>query len=100
VLGSACEHDLDRVAAALRCCGGTAARRRAATEPRSWEGFLNSSGNPNIPTVGEAIEQVLTTTEREQFTTYLRPLVAQGLGEWRMATAHIAATKRPSAAPE
>ncbi len=70
------------------------------TEPRSWAGFLNSSGNPNIPTVGEAIEQVLTPTERERFTTYLRPLVAQGLGEWRMATAHIAATKRPSATPE
>ena len=24
-------------------------------EPRNWEGFLNSSGNPNIPTIAEAI---------------------------------------------
>jgi hypothetical protein len=77
-------------------CDGHHVDGRAGRAPQG----NNSSGNPNIPTVGEAIEQVLTPTEREQFTTYLRPLVAQGLGEWRMATAHIAATKRPSATPE
>jgi arsenite methyltransferase len=68
------------------------------TEPRSWEGFLNSSGNPNIPTLGEAIEQALTAGERERFTRYLRPLVEQGHGKWQMALAHIAATK-PSTTP-
>lgn len=62
-------------------------------EPRSWEGFLNSSGNPNIPTFAEAMEQALTAAERERLVAHLRPLVEQGRGEWRMASAHLVATK-------
>lgn len=61
--------------------------------PRAWKGFANSSGNPNIPTVAEAMEQALTTTERDQLTAHLRPLVEQGLGEWRMASAYLTATR-------
>ena len=34
-----------------------------AMEPRPWEAFLNSSGNPKIPTVAEAMEQALTPEE-------------------------------------
>ena len=62
-------------------------------EPRSWEGFLNSSGNPNIPTIAEAMDQALTPVERKRLVTHLRPLVEQGRGEWRMASAHVVATK-------
>jgi arsenite methyltransferase len=61
--------------------------------PRAWDGFLNSSGNPTIPTVAEAIEQALTPAERDALITRLRPLVEQGLGEWRMASAYLTATK-------
>jgi SAM-dependent methyltransferase len=68
------------------------------TEPRSWDGFVNSAGNPNIPTLAEAMEQALTEAERERLTQHLRPLVEQGRGEWRMATAHLYGTKRASAA--
>lgn len=64
------------------------------TEPRSWAGFLRSSGNPNAPTVAEAMEQALTPDERDRLHAYLRPLVEKGLGEWRMAGAHLTATKR------
>jgi arsenite methyltransferase len=63
------------------------------TPPRAWEGFLNSSGNPNIPTVAEAMEQALTPAERDRLTRYLRPLVEAGQGEWRMASAHLVAAK-------
>jgi arsenite methyltransferase len=63
------------------------------TDPRAWDGFVNSSGNPNIPTVAEAMEQALTPAERERFTNYLRPLVEQGLGECRMASAHLVGVK-------
>jgi arsenite methyltransferase len=63
------------------------------TVPRAWEGFLKSSGNPRIPTVAEAMDKALTPTERERFSDHLRPLVEQGLGVWRMATAHLVATK-------
>ena len=62
--------------------------------PRDWEGFLKSSGNPNIPTVAEAMEQALTASERRELTAQLRPQVEQGLGEWRMALAYLTATKR------
>jgi SAM-dependent methyltransferase len=62
-------------------------------KPRSWAGFLNSSDNPRIPTFGEAMEQALTGAERKQLEAHLRPLVERGGGAWRMATAHLVATK-------
>jgi arsenite methyltransferase len=66
-------------------------------EPRTWEAFLNTAGNPNIPTVAEAMEQALTAEERERLTKHLRPQVEEGRGEWRMATAYLAATKPQTA---
>lgn len=63
------------------------------TPPRAWDGFLNSSGNPNIPTLEEAMEQALTPAERDRLVKHLRPQVEQGLGEWRMASAYLVATK-------
>ena len=61
--------------------------------PRSWESFLDVAGNPNIPTLREAMEQVLTPEERDLLTARLRPLVENGDGVWRMAHAYVAATK-------
>jgi SAM-dependent methyltransferase len=61
--------------------------------PRDWDGFLNTSGNPNIPTLAEAIESTLTDEERDRLTAELRPKVENGRGTWRMATAYLAATK-------
>lgn len=63
------------------------------TEPRSWDSFANNAGNPNIPTLAEAMEQALTESEREPLTAHLRPLVEQGHGEWRMATVHLYGNK-------
>jgi arsenite methyltransferase len=62
-------------------------------EPRQWQVFANSSGNPKIPTIGEAIDQALTPDERERFVEHLRPLVEQGNGLWRMAHAYLSAVK-------
>jgi SAM-dependent methyltransferase len=64
-----------------------------ASEPRSWEGFLNSAGNPKIPTFAEAMEQALSPEEAERFVEYARPRVEQGLGRWRMGSAYLWATK-------
>jgi len=50
-------------------------------------------GTRPIPTVAEAIDQALTSAERDALIERLRPLVEQGLGEWRMATAYLTATK-------
>jgi arsenite methyltransferase len=59
------------------------------SEPRPWSAFLSTSGNPNIPTMAEAMAQALTPAERERVTAQLRPQVEQGLGEWRMACAYL-----------
>ena len=63
------------------------------SHPVAWESFLSSAGNPRIPTVAEAMDQALTREERERFTEHLRPLVEQGRGTWRMATALLYAVK-------
>jgi arsenite methyltransferase len=63
------------------------------SEPRPWDAFLNSSGNPKIPTIAEAMDRALTLEERERFTEHLRPLVEEGRGTWRMAQAYLKATK-------
>jgi ubiquinone/menaquinone biosynthesis C-methylase UbiE len=65
-----------------------------SAEARSWDVFLDTAGNPNIPTLREAMEQVLTSDERERLTARLRPLVERGEGEWRMAFAHLTGTRR------
>jgi len=62
-------------------------------EARSWEGFLESSGNPNIPTLAEAMERALTSEERERYRAYLRPRIEGGIGRWRMAHAYLWASK-------
>jgi SAM-dependent methyltransferase len=64
-----------------------------ATDPKPWEAFLNSSGNPKIPTIAQAMDEALAPGEREQFAEHLRPLVEQGRGVWRMATAYLSAVK-------
>ncbi len=64
-----------------------------SSKPGPWEAFLNSSGNPKIPTIGEAMGQALTPGERERFAEHLRPLVEEGKGVWRMAHAYLRAEK-------
>jgi SAM-dependent methyltransferase len=63
------------------------------TPPRSWDGFLDSAWNPNVPTLREAMDKALTSDERERLTEVLRPLVEGGHGVWRMALAHLSGTR-------
>jgi arsenite methyltransferase len=67
--------------------------RIEATPPRSWDGFLDTAWNPNVPTPREAMEQALSPEEREWLTEQLRPLVEGGGGEWRMAFAHLSGAR-------
>ena len=46
-------------------------------EPRPWPAFVNTAGNPLIPTLGEAMQQALTPKEADRFTAHLRPLAEQ-----------------------
>ena len=61
---------------------------------RGWDGFLDVAWNPNVPTLREAMEQVLSAEERERVTARLRPLVERGEGVWRMGFAHLSAVRR------
>jgi arsenite methyltransferase len=62
-------------------------------EPRRWETFVSSSWNPKVPTLAEAMDDVLTEKEQEQLVTSLRPAVEEGRGVWRMAHAYLWAVK-------
>jgi arsenite methyltransferase len=57
--------------------------------PVAWEVWINSAGNPLIPTQAEAMQQALTPAEVEEFTAHLRPLVEQGQGLRRSALAYL-----------
>ena len=63
------------------------------SEPRPWEAFLDSVGNPRIPSIGEPMQQVLTPDEQAQLTAHLRPLVEEGRGTWRLALAYLHGVK-------
>jgi ubiquinone/menaquinone biosynthesis C-methylase UbiE len=58
-----------------------------------WDAFLAFSPNPLCPTVAEAIRQALDRDEQRRFEAHLRPLVENGQGAARSATAYLAATK-------
>ncbi len=62
-------------------------------KPESWDVFLNSAGNPNVPTMGETIEQALSPEEQDRFKRYLRPLVEAGAGTTRTAMVYLIASK-------
>ncbi len=64
-------------------------RRNAALEDGAWETFLHTAGNPKIPTLEEAMRQVLTPAEAARFITHLRPLVEANQRMHRSATAFL-----------
>lgn len=58
-------------------------------EDRNWETFLHTAGNPKIPTLEEAMRQVLTPEETARFVTHLRPLVETNQRIHRSATVFL-----------
>jgi arsenite methyltransferase len=61
--------------------------------PRGWESVLLSSPNPKLPTLAEAMDEVLTREERERLVAALRPAVEEGRGVWRLGSAYLSAVK-------
>jgi len=59
-----------------------------------WENLLNVAGNPRIPTLAEAMDQVLTEAEKKRFIAHLRPLAERGEGKTQSALAYLWAVKR------
>jgi arsenite methyltransferase len=62
-------------------------------KPRGWESFLHSSPNPKVPTLAEAMDEVLAPKEQERLVASLRPAVEEGHGVWRMGSAYLSAVK-------
>ena len=67
--------------------------RVEAMERRAWDTLVDTAWNPNVPTLREAMEQVLSPDERERLVTRLRPVVERGEGEWRIALAHLSGVR-------
>ena len=66
---------------------------KARMQPIPWERFLRTSGNPLVPTFGDALDRALSQQEAAEFTGYLKPLVESGAGLERRAVAYLTAVK-------
>jgi arsenite methyltransferase len=53
---------------------------RPFTPSPKWETYIRSSFNPKVPTLEEAMNEVLSADERERFTQQLQPQVEAGGG--------------------
>jgi arsenite methyltransferase len=62
-------------------------------EISAWEQFLYIQPDPRFPTIQAAMQQALTASERERFSTYLRPLVEAGQGIFQDSWLYLLATK-------
>jgi arsenite methyltransferase len=66
---------------------------RNSKRPVRWEQVLRMSGNPLVPTLGEALDRTLRPEEIAEFTAYLKPLVQAGTGRERLAVSYLAAAR-------
>jgi ubiquinone/menaquinone biosynthesis C-methylase UbiE len=62
-------------------------------ENADWTAMMRVAGNPKIPTLEEAMQQVLSPLEAETFVNHLRPLVESKKGVHRSAVAYLWAVK-------
>lgn len=62
-------------------------------ELADWDRMLHTAPNPKIPTLEEAIREVLTQTEQQAFIGHLRPLVETKRGMIHSALAYLWAIK-------
>lgn len=66
--------------------------------PVSWDVAMKASGNPNIPSLGEAMAQLFTAEEIARYETHVRPVIESGAGTRRDAVAYLSAVKPAPAA--
>lgn len=62
-------------------------------EPMPWEAALRRSGNPRIPTLGEAMHQSLNPEEITRLTACLRPQFENGTRQRLMAFTYLTAQR-------
>jgi hypothetical protein len=59
-----------------------------------WEAFVRFAANPKVPTLEEAMREVLTAEAIARLTAHLRSLVDAGQGTSRSALAYLWAVKK------
>ncbi len=75
------------------CRAAATAEGLNGKRPVRWEQVLRTSGNPLVPTLGEALDRTLSPEEIAEFTAYLKPLVESGTGRERRVVSYLAAAK-------
>jgi hypothetical protein len=65
----------------------------APSPPGNWNAAINSPGNPNIPSLSDAMNEIFTEDERQRFEHYVRPSVERGGRITRNAVAYLTARK-------
>ncbi len=68
--------------------------RVAPLDSQPWDSFFRAAPNPLAPTLEEAVLQALTPEAAERFVGHLSPLVVEGQGVRRTASAYLWAIKR------
>ena len=66
---------------------------KSKSSDTNWEAVLRTAWNPKIPTLEEAIQQALTSSEAKEFIAHLRPLVETQQGVNQSAVAYLWAIK-------
>jgi ubiquinone/menaquinone biosynthesis C-methylase UbiE len=61
--------------------------------PMNWEAMINAPGNPNIPSVAEAMRELFDDGERTRIEQHWRPIVEAGGRISRNAVAYLTARK-------
>ncbi len=63
-------------------------------DPVRWDVFVHTAGNPNVPTLAEAMDAAgLTDAERDRLVGHVRPRIESGRATWRMAHAFLRAVR-------
>lgn len=63
------------------------------TKPARWDTAIASAGNPNIPSIAEAMRRIFTEDERARYEATMRPRFEAGGFPQRSAVAHLIAVK-------
>jgi len=61
--------------------------------PAQWDQAIEGAGNPNIPSMGEAMQRIFTQEERARYESVMRPRLEAGGYPQRSAVAHLVAVK-------
>ena len=61
--------------------------------PGNWDAMINTPGNPNIPSISAAMDDIFSTEERALFEAHTRRVVQRGGRVSRLAVAYLTARK-------